>query len=266
MALAFRTNGKPVEELIDSDTYSQCVEMLKSCLNDKRYDIVITGTVGSGKSTVCDILLHMIVLIDTIRVNTFPEFVSFDGEFSERMLDGKIRGSISQLTFQSYILDAWEQMLKRTDTSNAFNIYERCADDSVACFCNIANKDHSLTDNELIVLYERLVSMNNRYSTVSFFDPNTHFTEITEQDLSSIVLLIVKTICSDIANGVSKRIIGLAVSSEVSAHRIASRGRSSESGYPQAIITLYQRHYQKLFKYLSKHGYVERLIDFGKLV
>lgn len=266
MTLSFRTTGASVEEMIDSDTYAKCITLLKSFLNDKRYDIVITGTVGSGKSTVCDILLHMMRSIESVRVNTFPEFVSFDSEFSERMLDWKIRGSISQLTFQSYILDAWEQMLKCTDTSNAFNIYERCADDSVACFCNIANKDHSLTNSELMVLYERLIAMNKQYSTVSFFDPTTCFTEITEQDLSSIVMLVVKTICSDLANGVSKHIIGLSVTPEVSAFRIASRGRSSETGYPQTIIALYQRHYQKLFKYLTKHGYVERLIDFGKLV
>lgn len=262
----FRLHGEPVENMLSSETYSICMNELRSCLQNKRYDLVITGTIGSGKSTLCDIILKLVSSIDHVKVNTFPEFISFDRSFSEQMLDWKIRGNISQLTFQSYILDTWDQLLKNTDTSNTFNIYERCADDSVVCFCNIANKNDLLTDNELLVLYDRLMKLNKQYSNISFFDEDIHFIELTEQNIDSIIITVTKIICSDMANNISKRVIGLSISPEESMERIKIRARESEFGYSKSTIELYQSHYKKLFKHLSKYRCISKLLELGKLI
>ena len=263
---------------LNPDTIEQYKSHIPAIISHlSKYNLAITGTIGSGKSTICESLTYIFELLG-VKVNKFPEFLYIDElstaspsvqhmpNFSNTILKKKIDKTISPLTFQSYVLDSWETILNLNGNEKGMYIYERCIDDSVICFCNVANKDGSLTDMQLLSLYERLVSINQSFNVPSYFDPNVHFVEISSSDLNFNLLQILDIIISDAKNNINKRIIGLSVSDFDSNARIKSRARNSESGYSIDFIKLYNSHYRRLFKYLNKHKHLSRFIDIGKLL
>lgn len=229
------------------------------------YSLVITGTVGSGKSTMCESLSALFSTIN-IHTNNFPEFLYINDDVSGSLLSKKINGQISVITFQNFVLDNWECILKQKGINNEFNLFERCIDDSVLCFCNIANKNGEIADLELYSMYKRLRSINNIYNMPSYFDSEIHFTEIISGNLDFNVNQVLDIIESDLKNGIDKRIIGLSVSDFDSKFRIKTRGRDGENSYDDNLIKRYNKHYNKLFKILSKGKNIKRFLDMGYLV
>ena len=268
MELKFSENN---QEIIGSKINNDTIEMFKKCLIQEnkvklnRYNLVITGTVGSGKSTICESLAY-ILNICGVKTNNFPEFLFVDDELSKSILKKKIDGVISASTFQSYILDNWEKILIKNQKKDGLNLFERCVDDSVICFCNIANKNDDLTEIQLLSLFERLKHINQKYSMPSYFDKNIHFTEIQSSDLNFNLMQILDIINSDMKTNTTKRIIGLSVSDYDSKARIQSRARDGEDGYSMTIIKMFNLHYKKLFKHLEKHKNFNRFVDMGKLL
>ena len=267
MTLHFTDNFNEVISNIDKDILNDVVKELqpyKNRLDD--YNIVITGTVGAGKSTRCEALFHIFKSCE-IPVNPFPEYInSVDGEdISAKLLKKKLCGDVSPNTFQSYVLDSWEKYLVG-HKKPGLNLYERCVDDSFVCFCNIENRDNKLSELQLLSLFERLQKINKTYDIPSYFDKNIHFTEIQANDLNFNIKQIVEVIISDIQAGVKKRIIGLSISDFNSKERIKRRSRDGEDNYTMEVIRLFNSHYNKLFELLSKHKNLTRLVDVGKLL
>lgn len=268
MNLKFSDNDqKTIESKINNDT----IEMFKKYLTPEnkiklnRYNLVITGTVGSGKSTICESLAYIFRICD-LKTNNFPEFLFIDDALSKSVLKKKINEEISTSTFQSYILDNWEKILNENQEKSGLNLFERCVDDSVICFCNIANKNDDLTEIQLLSLFERLKNINKKYSMPSYFDKNVHFTEIQSSDLNFNLTQILDIIKSDMKTNITMRIIGLSVSDYDSKARIQSRARDGEDGYSMDIIRTFNSHYKKLFKHLGKHKSFNRFVDMGKLL
>lgn len=265
MNLHFTEDFNSIITGLDKTTLNHVVEKLspyKKELID--YNLVITGTVGSGKSTRCEALYHIFSLCD-IKINTYPEYISIDDDMSKNMLKKKIDGDISSNTFQSYILDSWEKLLS-SNNEPGLNLYERCIDDSFVCFCNIANKDNTISELQLLSLFERLLKINNKYKVPSYFDKNIHFTEIQSNDVNFNIKQIVDIMISDIKSNIKKRIIGLSISDFNSKERIKQRSRDAEDNYTMDVIRLFNSHYNKLFKLLNKHKHLTRLVDIGKLL
>lgn len=268
MNLKFSENSQDaIKSKINNKTIEKFQKFLtsenKAKLNN--YNLVITGTVGSGKSTMCESLAY-ILNICNVNTNNFPEFLFIDDELSKDILKKKINGYISTSTFQSYILDNWEKILTENQKKNGLNLFERCVDDSVICFCNIANKNDDLTEIQLLSLFERLKNINKKYCIPSYFDKDIHFTEIQSSDLNFNLMQILDIINSDMMTNTTKRIIGLSVSDYDSRARIQSRARDGEDGYSMDIIKTFNSHYRKLFKYLNKHKSFNRFVDIGKLL
>ena len=231
----------------------------------KDYSLVITGTVGSGKSTICESLSYLFSTVG-IETNNFPEFLFVNDDVSGLLLTKKINGQISNVTFQNFVLDNWECILRRKNTKGKFNIFERCVDDSVMCFCNIANANLEIKDIEFYSMYQRLLKINETYDTPTYFDKNVHFTKIMSGNLSFNLCQILDIIESDLKKGINKRIIGLVVSDFDSKQRIKLRNRSGESSYDDVLIKNYNTHYKELFSMLEQGGYVKRFLDMGKLL
>lgn len=268
MNLKFSENS---QEIIESKINNNTIEMFKKCLIQEnkvklnRYNLVITGTVGSGKSTLCESLAYVLNICG-VKTNNFPEFLFIDNELSKSILKKRICGEISTSTFQSYVLDNWEKILIKNQNKDGLNLFERCVDDSIICFCNIANKCGDLTEIQLLSLFERLKLINQKYSTPSYFDKNIHFTEIRSSDLNFNLMQILDIINSDMKTNTTMRIIGLSVSDYDSKARIQSRARDGEDEYSMNTIKLFNLHYKKLFKHLEKHKSFNRFVDIGKLL
>lgn len=267
MTLHFTDNSNDVISKIDKNVLDYItinITPIKDKLID--YNLVITGTVGAGKSTRCEALYHIFKLCN-LPTNPFPEYINNtdSSEHSRSMLKKKISGEVSPNTFQSYILDSWEKYLSTNDKPG-LNLYERCVDDSFVCFCNIENKGNKLTEIQLLSLFERLKSINTKYNIPSYFDEDIHFTEILSNDLNLNLKQIVDIIISDVKSNVKKRIIGLTVSDYVSKERIKQRSRDGEDSYTNEAIRLFNSHYEKLFKLMSEHQNLTRMVDIGKLL
>lgn len=267
MTLKFTDNDI---QTISSKIKPDIIYKLRGFLNSntitalENYSLVITGTVGSGKSTVCESLMYIFEQCE-LKVNPYPEFLFINQDLSESILKRKSNNDISTFTFQSYILDAWCKILDDNIKKPGMKLFERCVDDSVLCFCNIANKNKDISEIQLLSLYERLKNINDKYDVPTYFD-SLHFTEIQSSKLNFNLNQIVDIIISDIRNNVNKRIIGLSVSDYDSHIRIQKRSREGEDGYTENIVKIFNTHYKKLFKLLHKQNHLDRFIDIGKLL
>jgi len=242
-------------------------------LND--YKLVITGTIGAGKSTACESVVHVLKCIipnNELSILTYPEFLYVNNnKLSIKLLTEKINGNISPNTFQSYVLDNWWHIMKQNENQLGFKLFERCIDDCVTCFCNMENKRHKISDLQLMSLYEDLKQLVNKYDVPTYFMAtpprlNSHFTKIISSDLNYNLQTIFSIISADLHNGIKNRIIGLYVDSETSKDRIIKRSRTGETGYTDDQIAEYTNHYKKLFKMLDKGERIKRFVDLGQLL
>ena len=251
---------------VDQETITYFKDKFKS--NEKllaEYTLCITGTIGAGKSTLCESLVYTIqTAFPDINIHAFPEYLSVYPEISNRMLSLRLDGTISIGTFQSYILDIWQNMASKAPHTPGFRIFERCADDCVIGFANAANKDNALSDQMLHTLYQRVRTLDDEYKLPTYFN-DTKFTEIKSSNINYNMCQIADIIASDISNNVFNRIIGLSVSTFDSDRRIKQRNRDGETAYTIEMLTSFNDHYTKLFALLSAHENLTRFVDIGKL-
>ena len=247
-------------ELISPVVKAAYAEADFSC--NHKYNLVITGSVGSGKSTRLQSLTYLLKQNDIAHCN-YPEYLrAVDPIFAGQLLNEKMQGNVSTMTLQSFVLDSWETLLKNNKDNNAnINIYERCVDDSVFCFSNFAHLVGDLTDIELLSLFNRMEAINKKHNLPSFTSSDRHFTMITSDDLNNNLLQILGIILEDLKAGITNRIIGLHTTVEESMRRIAVRNRSGEDKYSEKTITKYVNHYDKLFKFMIDGGSVKSILD-----
>ena len=238
------------------------------------YSLVITGTIGAGKSTVCESMVHIIkTLFPELCIVTYPEFLFVkDAGLSSNLLTAKINGGISSNTLQSFILDNWNNIMSQNEKYQGFRLFERCVDDCVTCFCNIENKAGKLSDAQFMSLYEELKKIDEHYDIPTYFNirnehnTESHFTKLYSNDLNYNLQKILSIISGDILNGIKKRIIGLSILPKISKERIIIRSRDGESGYTDEQISIYSTHYEKLFNMLDKGERIDRFVDMGALL
>ena len=241
----------------------------------KSYNLVITGTVGAGKSTMCESIAYILRCIHpSLPIITYPEFLYInDSELSSNLLCKKFVGGVSATTFQSYVLDNWRFVLKQNEPwkHSGFKLFERCIDDTVICFCNFENKEKRMSDLQLVSLYEDLKQLVNEFDIPTYFElqpheKNSHFTKIYSTDLNYNLQRVLSIISADIANGITNRIIGLSVESKTSKNRIILRNRDGESGFTDEQIIDYNDHYERLFNMLDHGKRITRFVDIGALM
>lgn len=234
------------------------------------YSLVITGTIGSGKSTICSFIEHALTL-SNIPVVAYPEFLYTDtSELASLILRNKIVGHISQLTFQSYILDCWHDILKRNVDRTGVHIYERTPDDTVICFAGLAHLRGEMSTPEYHVLYQRMMEIDAQcHNSVSYFT-DFDFTELDVTDLSIAeavrrVLCIIADDMQAMSSGrkVMTRVIGLNVSDAEAKKRIQRRDRAGESGYTDEILRMYNRQYRSMYESFMSRG---RLTSFNDML
>lgn len=81
----------------------------------KGYNLIITGSIGMGKSTLLE-SIHNCLNYNNINHYSFPEFVMtnyLNINISETLLEMKLKGILSGITTQNFILDIWEYNLKK---------------------------------------------------------------------------------------------------------------------------------------------------------
>lgn len=198
------------------------------------YILSITGPIGSGKSTLIKNLKQH--LSKTYKVITIPEYIDGDPIFGLEMLKRFINGNISSLTFQSYILDYYNNILK--DISSEIVLIEKLPYDSVYCFGSVAVKNKQLTQQEFDVLVDKLKILKVDLPTY-----NLNLKVLNTDSLNNILNKSINIVNEDLSKGITKRAIYLKCNLEVCKKRIMLRNRSGEDNYSseylQQIINFY---------------------------
>lgn len=103
----------------------------------KGYNLIITGSIGMGKSTLLE-SIHNCLNYNNINHYSFPEFVMTNYSninISETLLEMKLKGILSGITTQNYILDIWEynlnkyEMYKNKVSRNNIVLWDRTPED-----------------------------------------------------------------------------------------------------------------------------------------
>ena len=103
----------------------------------KGYNLIITGSIGMGKSTLLE-SIHNCLNYNNINHYSFPEFVMTNYSninISETLLEMKLKGILSGITTQNYILDIWEynlnkyKMYKNKISRNNIVLWDRTPED-----------------------------------------------------------------------------------------------------------------------------------------
>jgi hypothetical protein len=201
------------------------------CLNHKfptvaKYKLCLTGTIAAGKSSILSAICEMFNrnesnesnqnifvsqlsnLLGNQQVCAYPENWTLD-EVGLKLLQRKISGSVSVVTFQNYVIDEWVNNIKKNyiEGFNVVHLFERNIDDTVFSFCNFAHKSKELTDQEFKNLFDRASYLQKFYSIPSY-SFSRYFTRIeSTNNFWNDVLSIAKIIESDIyINGIQNRI------------------------------------------------------------
>ena len=231
------------------------------------YQLCITGPIGAGKTTLIEALKSLFnnLVENTVNKEKFgesvqelPEYLGIDPEFGQKMLERKINKEISNTTFQNYIVDMYSLRLRQLNDKFVIRFIERLPEDSVLCFSNISNfydrdskeereKYLELSDFDLYTIKQRFDELKVLYELPSYSDQETKFIKLSSCDFNDLLMCVIDVIAEDINNGVTKRIIGLDLSFEVTFRRIVKRNRNGESSYSKDWLTMICNFYNKLY-------------------
>ncbi len=211
-----------------------------SRLDVSNYSLIITGTIGSGKTTIVEFIKRY-----TKNITMVSEFLAFDNTTGNQLLEYKINHTISANCFQHYILDILDKTYEQQYDRSKFVILERIVDDSVDVFCDIDYRQGLLTTKEYETLKEKRDNINNKYSIPSYSTCDKIIIDTT--DLLQNLERIYDIIMDDIEHGITTRVIGLKISKDLSKQRITQRNRSGENNYSDDFIRMYTEYYDKIF-------------------
>ena len=235
------------------------------------YNLCITGPIGVGKSTLIEKLEHYFDRTNK-KYEIIPEYLGIDPVDGQNLLERKIKGEISNLTFQNYIVDMYSLKMRKTHRNGKILIYERIPEDSILCFANISNQSRrqhpeeqylELTDFDLYILKNRFERLRQFYSLPAYSDLKTEFKLFTDPTLEEVINLIE----SDLSEGVTHRVIGLDIDTDECLRRIQKRNRNGEDGYSREFIDTIVKFYKNLYNQIINDK--SKLSDFtfiGSLV
>lgn len=246
------------------------LDMFRSMLETKQdkiknYKLVITGGIGAGKSTACQLIKELFEM-HGVPINTVREYINYDPN-GQQVLADFISGKISNFMFQNYILDTYKLQCGESKKSG-ITIVERPPEDSIACFANITYKNtNELILGDLEKLWSKVKSIIDTNDLPSYNDfKETQTVGLLSRDLFKTINDIITVIDSDLAEGVSKRIIVLIVKDvRQTKNRIAKRGRKCESNYSDEYLSTINNFYVNVVKF-NREGTPIELETFEELL
>lgn len=222
--------------------------------NNLTYNIVITGTIAAGKSTKCDLFRELMILVDRELTHScfYPEYL-IHSNIGSIMLQKLHDGTVSNITFQHYIMDEFYNILRKRPLRN-INLFERCPDDATFIFCK------GIEEDQLTPLYKRAAKIAAEFNIPTFIEsiPPYFFRRIENYGsgtFDEMLDIIEKDIDIMIDTGATTmhRIFGLVVTPEESLMRLRIRNRDAESDCDMAFMQKCYENYNELYGYLEEH-------------
>ena len=218
------------------------------------YNLIITGSVGVGKSTISQ-LIYEIMQKKYDNVKIYPEYIKqqYNGiNIGELMLNTKCDDIISVETFQHYVLDDWNYKLKTNEFNkkDSINIMERLPEDAINCFTKEAYNNKELTTLAWNNINHKYNVMKDLYNFPS--SKQCEFMLITNNgSLVNTTQKIIDVISDDLTKKVTNRLFGLIIDNDSYIKRIYKRGRQSEIKSNLKIFEHYNNYYTLLYNQLK---------------
>ena len=222
-------------------------------LNYLDYKLVITGSIGCGKSSICELLKIVLEKISNYNIVCYPEYIIADNKKALQMLNDRINNKISPFIFQNYILDVWESLFKSNEqkkNNKSISIFERTPQDSVECFGYIDRSENKLTQQEFDSLLDRCNDLYFKYS-FPLISPNVRKLIIINSYatmMNDIINRILSIISKDIRQGIRNRIVYIHSDVFTAHNRIQCRARRGEEKYSIDTLSKYHKRYLDLFR------------------
>ena len=222
-------------------------------LNYLDYKLVITGSIGCGKSTICELLKIVLEKISNYNIICYPEYINVDNGNALEMLKNRINNKITPFDFQNYILNVWEKTFKLNKSkknNKSISIFERTPQDSVDCFGYIDRCENKITQQEFDFLTKKCDYLYTKYSFPLISSPiikklmiiNSYATPIND-----IINKLLFVISRDIKRGIRNRIIYIYSDVFTSYNRIRYRSRRGEEKYSYQTLMKCHERYIELF-------------------
>lgn len=227
------------------------IQKIKGGSRDSLYNIAITGGIGVGKSLRCEAIYNILKLAE-LEVYNQPEYID-TSEIGREMLENMIKGRISPLTFQNYVMDEWAR--RDMIHTSGVQIFERTPDECTMVFASILRKPNSsvhgfVVDPESYSAFaSRTRRLNEMQGCPSWCDSETrHDIVVSSGDIVTNLLRILEIMAEDILEGhTMRRIIYLSLDLDETLRRIFEyRSREEESSYDVEYLTALLDNYKKL--------------------
>ena len=225
----------------------------------KGYNLIITGSIGMGKSTLLE-SIHNCLNYNNINHYSFPEFVMTNYSninISETLLEMKLKGILSGITTQNFILDIWEynlnkyEMYKNKVSRNNIVLWDRTPEDvgiftkaliNYEKYKNIKLNNHTINsdENEFTNLcYNNIIERSNKImkkyniKKYSLEDNNKPcYISMIRSNIDLMLLSVLNIIKDDIEKGLcNNRIIHLKTDRLDQHKNIQNRNRGGENNY-----------------------------------
>lgn len=252
-----------VTENIESGFDSMRLKTVIETTEARKYNLVITGSIGAGKSTISQIL-STILKKCCKYVISYPEYISLD--FNNRpigrdIFDMCMNKKISTSTFQNFVIDIWKTMFEENEYNISrdgltINIFERLPHDAVFCFSK-EQVGKSMSEDEYKTIYDKYSALETNYGIPTY--ENCKLKKVSnDSNIYNTVLEILDIIYEDILHNTNMtRVIGLVISEDKYKQRIKERGRESEEKYEDMTLLHYNQYYSQLFDMIEQKGVAE---------
>lgn len=146
-------------------------------------NIVVTGAIGVGKSTVINYLKQSLDKTHNIHCSIVNEYIveKYNNiPIGETMLNMFMQNKLSSFTFQNYIIDWWDKQYKWLDSiyntvlvnqpeyDLSVRIFERLPYDNINCFAKYALLTNNLTQQEFDSLTNRCQNVLGQYQPIDY--------------------------------------------------------------------------------------------------
>ena len=201
------------------------------------YKLVISGTVGAGKSTMLDKIADYIRMKE-LKVGVVREYIDSHPEGAS-MLSDWITGKISLKVFEDYISDCQTIDIEKVKDFPII-VYERTPYESAQVFC-LGSFVYKHVLDQATELHEMYHIPKPNKENVTRIDANGTIEEVLEK--------IKMVIDMDLETNTKERIIYLVIDIDTSMRRIKERGRLSELSYSIGYLENLIDAYEELFTF-----------------
>ena len=146
-------------------------------------NIVVTGPIGVGKSTVINYLKQSLDITPNVHYSIVNEYIveKYNNiPVGETMLNMFMQNKLSSFTFQNYIIDWWDKQYKWLDSNYnnilvsqlnytlSVRIFERLPCDNIDCFAKYALLTNNMSQLEFDSLTNRCQSVLGKYQPIDY--------------------------------------------------------------------------------------------------